>query len=71
MITTFLAVESNPKLLEQKLEDQAKLALFSVCFSPFPCTGTLEAEQGCAEAVGPRHRQRSDVLPLQVPAAPL
>ena len=43
-VTTFLAVESDPKLLEQKLEDQAKLALFSVYFSPFPCTGTLAAE---------------------------
>ena len=41
-VTTFLMVESDPKLLEQKLEDQAKLALFSAYFSPSPA-----ADGGC------------------------
>jgi len=44
MVTTFLAVESDLMLLEQKLEDQGKVALFSVYFSPLPCTGTRAAE---------------------------
>lgn len=41
-VTTFLTVESDPKLLEQKLEDQTKLALFSAYFSPSPV-----ADRGC------------------------
>lgn len=41
-ITALLTVESDPELLEQKLEDQAKLAVFSAYFSPSPA-----ADRGC------------------------
>ena len=45
-VTTILAVESDLKLLEQKLEDQASWLCFQSAFLPFPAWGPSQQSRG-------------------------
>ena len=71
-VTTLLGAESDPKLLEKKPWGSGQAdSVLSVFFSLSPHWDPCSRAGGVLKQGRPMHRQRSDALPVQVPASPL